>query len=92
MGLSLDDPVYLRIVDVVWSKDGKKAALDATKIGLPALCGVDRLLQKELGDGYGKHYLGTANAGYVVAEMMRHLGYKEAGHASCPPTAAPKPV
>jgi hypothetical protein len=42
-------------------------------------------LQAELGDLYGKHDLGTASAGAVVAEVMRHLGYREAGQGTCPP-------
>jgi hypothetical protein len=83
-GLSLDDPVFLRIVEVAWSRQGQEAAVDATKAGMPALCGVDRLLSAELGDRYGKHDLGTASAGSVVAEVMRHLGYREAGQGSCP--------
>lgn len=89
-GLSLNDPVFLKIVDVTWSKEGQAAAVEATKAGLPALAGVDRLLQKELGDRYGKHDLGTASAGSVVAEVMRHLGYKEAGSGACPPDCTAK--
>ena len=85
-GLSFDDPVHRRIVEVIWSPpQGPKAAIDTTKQGLPALCGVDILLQAQLGDLYHKHDLGTASAGSVVAELMRHLGYKQEGRANCPP-------
>ena len=89
-GLSFDDPVHQRIVDIIWSVAGQKAAVEATKKGLPALCGVDMLLQAELGDLYHKHDLGTASAGSVVAELMRHLGYKEAGKGKCPPECTAK--
>lgn len=83
-GLTADDPVHRTIVEVTWSTLGKKAALEATKRGEPAVCGVDILLQAKLGDLYGKYDLGTASAGAVVAEMMRHLGYREAGQGKCP--------
>ncbi len=89
-GLTTDDPVHQRIVDVAWSIEGQKAAVAATKQGVPALCGVDILLQADLGDQYGKYDLGTASAGAVVAEVMRHLGYKEAGQGSCPPNCTAK--
>jgi hypothetical protein len=84
-GLSLDDPVHLRIVEIAWSIAGQQAAIDATQQGIPALCGVDLLLQAELGDLYGKHDLGTASAGAVVAAVMRHRGFREAGSGKCPP-------
>lgn len=88
--LSFDDPVYRRMVELIWSLRGQKAAVDATKQGLPALCGVDILLQAELGDLYHKHDPGTASAGSVVAELMRHLGYREAGKGKCPPGCTAK--
>jgi hypothetical protein len=83
-GLNFDDPVFRKIVELVWSKQGQALAIEATKHRVPALCGIDRLLREELGDRYGKYDLGTSSAGYVVAEMMRHLGYREAGHGKCP--------
>jgi hypothetical protein len=83
-GLTLDNPVYLEMIKIAWSKEGKAAAIAATAAGIPALCGVDRLLQKELGVRYHKHDLGTASAGSLVAEVMRHLGYREIGSAACP--------
>lgn len=89
-GLRTDDPVYRRIVDLAWSIQGQKAAVAATKQGVPALCGVDVLLQADLGNLYGKYDLGTASAGAIVAEVMRHLGYKEAGQGSCPQNCTAK--
>jgi len=83
-GLSLDHPVHRRIVELVWSKEAQRRAIEATNNGIPALCGVDPLLQADLGDHYAKYDLGTASAGAVVAEVMRHLGYVEDGHGSCP--------
>jgi len=89
-GLSLDDPVYRRIVEICWSTEGRKAAVEATKQGLPALCGVDPLLQADLGDQYGKFDLGTASAGSVVAEVMHHLGYRKSGSGPCPSNCTAK--
>jgi len=88
--LTSDDPVYLGMIDVAWSKEVKAAAIAATAAGIPALCGVDRLLQKEFGARYHKHDLGTPSAGAVVAEVMRHLGYRDIGSAACPPDCVAK--
>jgi hypothetical protein len=89
-GLSFDDPIYRKIIEIIWSNEGKALAIEATKQGIPALCGVDILLRQELGDRYGKHDLGTASAGDVVAKMMRHLGYREIGEGKCPPGCTAK--
>ena len=84
-GLTADDPVILTMIDIIWSTEGKAAALEATRLGLPAVSGIDPLLQAKLGDRYHKHDQGTMNAGFYVAELMRHLGYRAAGKASCGP-------
>ncbi|MBF9234611.1 hypothetical protein [Microvirga alba] len=83
-GLTNDDPTFLRMEEIIWSAEGREAALKATEAGLPALSGIDPLLQRELGALYGPHDLGTASAGAVVAKLMRHLGHEEAGAGSCP--------
>ena len=82
--MSNNDPVYLQMVDIAWSVAGREAAVAAVKAGLPALCGVDRLLREELGDKYHKHNMGTFSAGGAVAEVMRHLGYRVIGTGKCP--------
>jgi hypothetical protein len=53
----------------------------ATEKGLPALCGVEPLLTKELGSRYNPHYMGTNSAGVIMGELMRHLGYAAAAQA-----------
>src|ERR1700722_12770138 len=78
------DPAYMAIEKIVWSAQGRKAALDATSNGLPALAGVDPLIIAELGDQYGPHDGGTLNAGYIQAGLMRHLGYVEDGQGRMP--------
>jgi hypothetical protein len=79
-----DDPAYRKMVEIVWSAKGRVAALEATEKGLPALAGVDPLISAELGDRYGPHDGGTLNAGYIQAELMRHLGFTEAGQGKMP--------
>src|SRR4051794_2688956 len=68
--LKFDDPIFLKMHEIIFSDPGKKAALEATKAGLPALAGVDPLLSAVLGVDYGSHNDGTINAGYLVAQMM----------------------
>jgi len=82
-GLTNDDPVVIRMIEIIWSKEGRDAALAATAQGHPAVAGIDPLLQADLGDRYQKHDQGTMNAGFYVAELMRHLGYKAAGKKPC---------
>lgn len=49
-GLSYDNPVHIKIVDVCWSNEGQDAMMVAHHEGLPAVAGIDRILQRELGD------------------------------------------
>ncbi|MDX2142032.1 MAG: hypothetical protein SFV19_01645 [Rhodospirillaceae bacterium] len=83
--LSIHDPVYIKMHQIVFSPEGRQAAIAAVDEGLPPLAGVDPLINQALMHDYGKHNMGTANAGSIVAELMRHLGYKETG------TSAPLP-
>jgi hypothetical protein len=89
-GLRQSDPVYLKIEEIIWSPQGREAAVEATKNGLPALAGVEPLIVAELGDQYSPHNQGTLNAGYVQAELMRHLGYVENGRGEMPEGLWPK--
>ena len=90
MGMKEDDPLYVKMKGVIWSPEGQQAALDATKNGWPAICGVDPLLQKHLGNEY--RHIAPANmglqltlaAGAQVALVMGELGYTKAGSGSCP--------
>lgn len=79
-----NDPIMRRIEEVVFSDEGRKAAITATDQGLPAMAGIDPLLQQALGKNYGKHNLTTATAGDRVANLMREMGFREAGSRSLP--------
>jgi hypothetical protein len=83
-GMTMDSPEYRAMKQVIHSEAGRKAALDATHAGFPALCGVDPLLRRALGEDYSQANLGPINAGYEVAAVMRRLGYTEAGMGVCP--------
>ncbi len=89
-GQSANDPVYKIIHKTVNSEKGKTAAISATNSGLPALAGVDALLQNELGIIYTKRDTGTAVAGDVVKILMELLGYTAIRSGDCPPGCVTK--
>ena len=77
--------LYKCMRQVVHSADGIKRAVRATNDGQPALAGVDELLRRELGAEYARANDGAWWAGFTVAEVMREMGYEEAGTGKCPP-------
>lgn len=83
--VTLDDPIALKMKQIVQSPEGVDAAVKAAEAGYPAMAGIDPLLSRALGDDYGKHNLTTATAGDFVANLMRSLGYKESGRGKLPP-------
>lgn len=83
-GMSKDDPSYREMEEIVWSAEGKAAAVQAVEKGLPAMAGIDPLLKNAMGNRYGREFQGTMNAGSVVAELMRYLGYQKEGEAELP--------
>ncbi|RWL98466.1 MAG: hypothetical protein E5X80_03230 [Mesorhizobium sp.] len=66
--------------EIAWSTEGKKLMVEAAEAGLPALAGIEPLIVADLGPLYHPHDLGTADAGSIVGQVMRHLGY-ELGNA-----------
>jgi hypothetical protein len=81
----MDQALYKFMEQLVNSADGIKRAVRATNDGQPALAGVDELLRRELGSEYARANNGTWWAGFTVAQMMRDMGYVEAGTGNCPP-------
>ena len=75
---------YASMRKVVFSKDGRSAAKEATLDGLPAIAGLDTLLHDLLGEDYRKNpaYVITAQA--LVAELMAEMGYADAGKKALP--------
>lgn len=72
-----DDPITLAMIKVVYSPEGREAAIAASKAGEAAMARVDPLLQVALGVDYGPHNMGTVRAGEIVGALMRSLGYKK---------------
>jgi hypothetical protein len=81
----MDRALYKFMEQLVNSADGIKRAVRATNDGQPALAGVDELLRRELGSEYERANNGTWWAGFTVAQVMREMGYVEAGTGKCPP-------
>ncbi len=73
----LDDAIGKQMERIIFSVEGREAAVGATRDGLPALAGVDPLLSAALGADYGKHNEATIQAGYLVAKLMQQLGYSD---------------
>lgn len=77
-GLPHEDPVILEIEAIIASDQGRAKAKEAADTGLPALAGVDPLLQAGLGEDYGT--FDTTNwAGSFVAIEMESMGYVQTG-------------
>jgi hypothetical protein len=73
-GLPHEDPIILEMEEIIQSTAGRAAAKAASDDGLPAMAGVDPLLQDALGEDYGT--FDTTNwAGSLVAIEMESMGY-----------------
>jgi hypothetical protein len=84
--LSLDDPISLKMYEIIHSNAGTSAMKAAAEKGIPPMAGVDPLLAEALGVDYGPHNMATQTAGYFVAQRMRTLGYKHAGKSMTLPS------
>jgi hypothetical protein len=85
-GMSKDHPFYSEMQRIVWSADGKVAAIHAVERRQPAMAGIDPLLQKLMGDRYSPENQMTVKAGEIVGELMGFLGYKNAKKAAALPS------
>lgn len=83
-GMSKDDPIYLEMEQIIWSREAKDAAIAATIDGQPAMAGVDPILQRRMGLRYTPKHQGTMTAGSLVADMMRFEGYENDAEAPLP--------
>lgn len=85
-----DDPITITMIRVIYSPEGREAAIAATKAGEAAMARVDPLLQVALGVDYGPHNMGTVRAGEIVGALMRSLGYKKGPIKDLPPHCVAK--
>jgi hypothetical protein len=83
--VSLDDAIGKKMHRLIFSAEGRAAALQATENGLPALAGVGPLLKHALATDYGRHNEATIQAGYLVTNLMQQLGFVEIGKGALPP-------
>ncbi|MBB2784845.1 UNVERIFIED_ORG: hypothetical protein GGD43_000015 [Rhizobium esperanzae] len=83
-GMTLSDPVYVSMEEIIWSQAARTLLLAAVEQGLPALAGVEPSIREVLGERYHPHDQGTANAGAIVGEVMRHLGFVPVGVGTMP--------
>jgi hypothetical protein len=88
--LTMDDPITMRMHEIIHSPRGREAAIEAVRLGMPAMAGIDPMLQVALGSDYGPHNMGTATAGGLVGELMQTLGYKKTGEKALPPHCVAK--
>lgn len=82
--LSMDDPITIKMWEIINSPEGQKAAVEAVQGGEPGMLAIDPMLQVALGSDYGPHNMGTATAGSLVGRLMLSLGYKKAGTKKLP--------
>jgi hypothetical protein len=82
--LADEDPLFAHMAEIMASPDARSAAIESTLDGLPALAGIDLLLHRNLGEAYRQNAAGVPTAERMTAELMRRLGYVEAGRKSLP--------
>ena len=82
-GLAREHPTIQLMEEVIRSDEGRSQAKRAADEGLPAMAGIDPLLQAALGAAYGQHDT-TSWAGTLTAEIMAEAGYVQTRKAPLP--------
>jgi hypothetical protein len=82
--LAADDPMLIRMKEILAAPEARSAALEATLDGLPAMAGIDALLHDRLGEEYRRNEAAAPTAQTLVAELMTGLGYVDAGTKPLP--------
>jgi len=82
--LADDDPLKVKIGEIIASPAARSAAIEATLDGLPAMAGIDGLLHDALGQDYRLNAAAVPTAQALVAILMGSLGYVEAGRKPLP--------
>ena len=82
--LAEDDPLMIRIREIMASPAARSAAVEATLDGMAAMAGIDALLHDALGEDYRRTTAAAPTAQTLTAELMRSLGYVEAGVKELP--------
>ena len=82
--LAADDPLYVRMTELMAEPRARAAAIEATLDGLPAMAGIDVLMHEEIGEAYRRNEAAAPTAHKLTAELMGRLGYVEAGVKDLP--------
>ncbi len=82
-GLPREHPTIQGIEEIIRSDEGRKAGMDASDQGLPAMAGVDHMLSAALGPRYGDHDT-TSWAGTFMADVMADAGYVQTKKKAMP--------
>ena len=82
--LAEDDPLMRRMREIMTEPKARSAAVEATLDGLPAMAGIDVLMHEEIGEDYRRNEAAVPTAQKLTAELMRALGYVEAGAKELP--------
>jgi hypothetical protein len=82
--LPSEDPMRQTMVEIINSPEARSACIEATLDGLPAIAGVDPMFHEALGSAYRKSDEAVATAQDLVGDLMRALGYAEAGRKDLP--------
>jgi len=83
--LAEDDPLLVRMRELMAAPEARAAALEATLDGLPAMAGVDVMLHEAIGEDYRRNEAAVPTAQQLTAELMQRLGFVEAGSKALPP-------
>lgn len=83
--LVADDPLAVRMREIMATPGARSAAVEATLDGLPAMAGIDILMHETLGESYRLNAAAAPTAEALTAELMTSLGYAAAGRKRLPP-------
>lgn len=81
-GLKLSSPFGKAMVSFIEAPSQRDLALEFVAKGRPPMEAIDPALQAEFGDTYTTTYEATSQAGYIVARMLKKLGYTKTGSKS----------
>ncbi len=82
--LGKEDPLSVRMAEIMASPAARSAALESTLDGLPALAGIDILLHESLGEAYRQNPAAVPTAEAMTTALMGRLGYVDAGRKELP--------
>jgi len=82
--LTDDDPMMIRMREIMAEPRARAAAVEATLDGLPAMAGIDVLMHEEIGEDYRRNEAAVPAAQKLTHELMTRLSYVEAGNQDLP--------